>query len=293
MGSITRELAVADFANEPVMVPGMGAQPMPSPKYIPANDNAPQPVDESGASAGFHVGGLVGGPVRDVPQIIKTDYVIPREMARRLAARGQYIGLRRSDIGARVVAAVEAELRGPFIQVYPARKFYPFDPRPEDVFIESIAHGLSNICRYSGACDKHFSVAEHSTLIARYLASRYAPEVALAGLLHDAPECLSGFGDVGRPVKGRAPVIGETEDGIWRKAVAPRFGLPLEIPAEVHEADNRILADEIAANLAPMEWQAKHNDPLGVNIRCWSPEKAEIEFLATFDALTGGSRRAA
>lgn len=260
--------------NEPVMVPGMGAQPMPSPKYVAANDNVPQ--DESGASAGFAVG-WCATPANSIPKSNPFEHIIP--------PGGQYIGLTRpqpQDGG-----------RGPFIQIYPARKFFPFDPRPEDVFIESIAHGLSNICRYSGACDRHFSVAEHSTLIARYLAVRYAPEVALAGLLHDAPECLSGFGDVGRPVKGRAPIIGETEDGIWQKAVAPRFGLPLDIPAEVHEADSRILADEIAANLAPMEWQARHDNPLGVNIRCWSPEKAEIEFLATFDALTGGSRRAA
>ncbi|MBB5664711.1 hypothetical protein GGE68_002908 [Rhizobium leguminosarum] len=286
--------------NEPVMVPGMGAQPMPAPKYVPANDNIPQP--EFRGYDGFTVGDLISS-LRSAPPTTIV-HAAPHEMASGgLAPRGQYIGLRRSviadsskggfDIPPELQPAVKEMLRGPFIQVYPARKFFPFDPRPEDVFIESIAHGLSNICRYSGACDKHFSVAEHSTLIARYLAARYAPEVALAGLLHDAPEALSGFGDVGRPVKGRAPTIGETEDGIWRKAVAPRFGLPLDIPAEVHEADNRILADEIAANLAPMEWQAKHNDPLGVNIRCWSPEKAEIEFLATFDALTGRSRRAA
>lgn len=192
-------------------------------------------------------------------------------------AVGQYIGLRREE-------------RGPFIQIYPARKFHPFDPKPDEVFIESIAHGLSNICRYSGAVERHYSVAEHSTLIARYLAARYSPEVALAGLLHDAPESLSGFGDVGRPVKAKAPIIGETEDLIWRKAVAPRFGLPLDIPDEVHDADARIIADEIAASLVPMDWQNQYGYPLGVKIRCWPPEKAEIEFLATFDALTGRAR---
>jgi hypothetical protein len=225
-------------------------------KYVPANDN--NPIDESGASSGFGVGDQ----------------------------RGKYIGLTRGEPNAASVTG--AQFRGPFIQVYPARKFYPFDPRPEEVFIESIAHHLSNICRYSGAGERHFSVAEHSTLIARYLAARHAPEVALAGLLHDAPEALSGFGDVGRPVKGRAPIIGQTEDGIYRRAIAPRFGLPLDIPEEVHEADSCIIADEIAANLAPMDWQARHDKPLGVKIRCWSPDKAEIEFLATFDALMSG-----
>ncbi|MBY5553696.1 hypothetical protein J0664_06210 [Rhizobium leguminosarum] len=276
MGSVTRELALAAIPDQPeqysdigkqhrqdLMVDGFGALPVVPPKYEPANDNV-----EGGKR--YHSGGFVGGPTGEVPPIVKRDYVLPRALHEALMTRGHD--------------------RGPFIQIYPARKFYPFDPKPEEVFIESIAHGLANICRYSGAGERHFSVAEHSTLIARYLAARYAPEVALAGLLHDAPESLSGFGDVGRPVKGRAPIISETEDGIYRLAVAPRFGLPLDIPAEVHEADNRIIADEIAANLAPMEWQSKYDRPLGVNIRCWSPEKAEIEFLATFDALTGRKR---
>ncbi|QWY83231.1 putative metal-dependent phosphohydrolase protein [Rhizobium phage RHph_X2_25] len=176
------------------------------------------------------------------------------------------------------------ERRGPFIQVWPNRKFYPFDPHPCDVYIESIAHGLSNICRYSGAVIEGFSVAEHSTLIARYLAARYAPEVALCGLLHDAPEALSGFGDVGRPVKDKAPIIKQTEDNIWRLAVSTRFQLPKELPTEVHEADTRILADEKIL-LHPMAWQDRYNEPLGVLIRCWTPAKAKQEFLATFETL--------
>ncbi|XKM40294.1 hypothetical protein A4U53_030650 [Rhizobium ruizarguesonis] len=84
-----------------------------------------------------------------------------------LQPHGQHIGL------SRPLSLVSD--RGPFIQIYPARKFFPFDPRPDEVFIESIAHGLAHICRYSGAGDRHFSVAEHSTLIARYLAAKYDP----------------------------------------------------------------------------------------------------------------------
>jgi hypothetical protein len=280
-------LSPQPYNSDDLMVEGYGAQPVPPPA---ANDNVA--VSESAAAAGFFAA------------------LTPEQKERALAYRGpenhgQYIGLTRplsSDGGhggydippelQPVFAALLAD-RGPFIQVYPDRKFYPFSPRPEEVFIESIAHGLSNICRYSGAGNRSYSVAEHSTLIARYLASRYAPEVALAGLLHDAPEALSGFGDVGRPVKDKAPVISETEDGIYRLAVAPRFGLPLDIPAEVHEADRRIIGDEIAANLAPMEWHARYDDPLGVWIRCWSAEKAEAEFMATFYALTFGAGRSA
>jgi hypothetical protein len=247
-------------ADDTLMVEGYGAQPVVPP--VAANDN--------------ELVGWCAVPANSIPK----DNPFKR---------GQYIGLTRHNPNAASISGLQG--RGPFIQIYPARKFFPFDPRPEDVFIESVAHGLANICRYSGAVERHYSVAEHCTLIARYLAARYDTQTALAGLLHDAPESLSGFGDVGRPVKGRAPIIGETEDNIYRKAVAPRFGLPSCLPWGVHEADTRIIADEIAANLAPMAWQSRYNDPLGVRIRCWSPKQAEVEFLATFDALTGGSRR--
>jgi hypothetical protein len=270
-----------------LMVEGFGALPVVPPKYVAANDNV-----EGGKR--YHSGGLVGGPGGELPAI-RQPHGVYIGLGRPLSSDGGQVG--GFDVPSEVQPIVAAmcrvakeQARGPFIQIYPARKFYPFDPRPDEVFIESIAHGLAHICRYSGAGDRHMSVAEHCTLIARYLAAEHSPEVALAGLLHDAPEALSGFGDVGRPVKGRAPIISETEDGIYRLAVAPRFGLPLDIPAEVHEADNRIIADEIAANLAPMEWQSKYDRPLGVRIRCWSPEKAEGEFMATFCALTYARR---
>jgi hypothetical protein len=55
----------------------------------------------------------------------------------------------------------------------------------------------------------------------------------------------------------------------------------------VHNADNRIIADELV-NLVPMPWHARHNNPLGITLRFWSPEKAEQEFMATFDTLTAG-----
>lgn len=42
--------------------------------------------------------------------------------------------------------AVNAD-RGSWIQTYKGIDFYPFDPRPEDVDIEDIAHALSLQCR--------------------------------------------------------------------------------------------------------------------------------------------------
>jgi 5'-deoxynucleotidase YfbR-like HD superfamily hydrolase len=42
------------------------------------------------------------------------------------------------------------EWRGDWIQTYSGKRFFPLDPRPEDVCIEDIAHALSLLCRWTG-----------------------------------------------------------------------------------------------------------------------------------------------
>lgn len=170
---------------------------------------------------------------------------------------------------------------GDFMQTFTGRKFWPMDPLAEEVFIEDIAHSLAMQCRYAGHCIRFYSVAEHSVLMARYL-RRHGAKISLAALLHDASEAY--LIDVPRPVKPFLEGYRRAEKAVQRE-VFIRFGLPEFIPIEVHDADERIIADELV-NLRPMPWHGKHSDPLGVRIRNWSPEQAEIEFLATFEALT-------
>lgn len=183
-------------------------------------------------------------------------------------AVGHYIGLDRRE--------------GDFMATYTGRKYWPCDPRPGEVFIEDIAHSLSLQCRYAGHCILHYSVAEHSVHIARWLLPIHGPTVALYGLLHDAPEtyCV----DVPRPLKPHLANYKAIEERNWH-AVADRYGLSREFPDVVHEADNRIIADELV-NMRPMPWHARHTNGLGVKIGCWSAQAAEEEFLATFEALT-------
>lgn len=173
--------------------------------------------------------------------------------------------------------------RGPYISTFTGR-FYMFDPRPDEVRIKDIAHGLSRICRYTGAVKEFYSVAEHSVHIARWLLKHYGPVIALQGLLHDSPEALSGFGDVARPAKQRALVIKETEERIYTLAIAPAFGMLPALAPEVHEADNRIIADEMAQSMHEVD--PGYRDPLGITLEFWSPERAEIYFLDMFRRLT-------
>jgi hypothetical protein len=177
--------------------------------------------------------------------------------------------------------ANDNEDRGPYIGTF-SGKFWPFAPRAEDVRLDDIAHHLSQIPRYGGAMRHAYSVAEHSVHIARWLLPRHGPTAALYGLLHDAPEAVSGFGDVQRPTKSRVPIIGEIENKIWF-AVAEAFGLAPAIPECVHVADNRIIADEMAQGMC--ESDVEDRVPLGVTIEFWPPEIAEIYFLDMFRLL--------
>jgi len=197
---------------------------------------------------------------------------------------GQYIGLTRGERDAADKLRNQHRHRtGDFMQTYTGRAFWPLDPRADEVFIEDIAHSLSLQCRFAGHCVKFYSVAEHSVLIARWLLDRYGPQIALHGLLHDAPEAY--VVDVPRPLKPFLANYKGIEAGVMA-AISARYGLAADMPDAVHEADGRIICDELV-NLLPMFWHGKHDDPLGVTLEYWSPEEAEVEFLAAFDALTG------
>jgi uncharacterized protein len=66
--------------------------------------------------------------------------------------------------------------------------------------IEDIAHHLAQINRFTGACFRPYSVAEHSLLVERIGASRGAsPGLRMALLMHDAHEAYTT--DLASPAK--------------------------------------------------------------------------------------------
>lgn len=177
-------------------------------------------------------------------------------------------------------SVVYPKQRGDFIGTYSGRKFYPLDPNPADIDIVDIAHSLSMQCRYAGHCRRFYSVAEHSVLLAEWMLG-VAPEHALWALLHDASEAY--LVDVPRPLKHSMPDYLAAERQVMR-AVCKRFSLPEAMPALVHEADQDIIADELA-NMEYMPWHDKHDDPLGVTLRYWGPSTAKEVFLDMYDTL--------
>jgi hypothetical protein len=177
------------------------------------------------------------------------------------------------------------ERAGNWMQTYTGRRFWPLDPRPEDIDIVDIAHALAMTCRYGGHCKQFYSVAQHSVLVA----GKAPAHLALRALLHDAPEALTGFGDVIRPMKKHVDAgFIEWVENIVERAICARFDLPFPLlTPEIKRLDNRILSDEREQVMAPLaatgpEWGNLY-EPLGVVIEPWAPEVAREKFLNAFE----------
>lgn len=128
--------------------------------------------------------------------------------------------------------------KGDWMQTVNGHKFWPLDPRPEDIHIEDIAHALSLLCRFGGHCTKYYSVAQHSMLVSFHCPKEYQ----LWGLLHDASEAY--IGDMIRPLKRDMPEYHLIETKVMT-AIAQRFNLtPLTLPVEVKKVDTDLLFTE-------------------------------------------------
>ena len=181
------------------------------------------------------------------------------------------------------------------------RRLDLLDPRPEDIEIGDIAHGLARVARWNGQTtgEHAFSVAQHALLVealvleAEPAASR---DLLLAALLHDAPEYV--IGDLISPFKAALGLDYKTFENRLLAAVHRRFGLPDVLPAAWTAAIKR--ADATAAY-----WEATGHAGFSVEearlyfgspgegagrvpataVQAWPTAEAQRRFLARFSAL--------
>jgi hypothetical protein len=178
------------------------------------------------------------------------------------------------------------------IQTYSGIMIDLQNPDMADILVPDIAHQLSNICRFTGASRKFYSVAQHCSLVSK-LIQEDGP-LKLTGLLHDASEAY--LSDVVSPLKALLPDYHVLEKKM-EQAVILRFGLNISDFDEVKFYDRLALDIESKALLGPrypnywpeagtilsskdydLDWEL-------LNVKPLSPEEAEKEYLDIFNKL--------
>lgn len=170
--------------------------------------------------------------------------------------------------------------KGPYIQTFTGKRFYPLDIQPGDIDLEDIAHALSNICRFTGHTKHFYSVAQHSVLVSYLVPGQHA----LAGLLHDASEAY--LTDIAKPIKMLAELSEyEALEGSVMQAIAIEFGFDYPLHESIKTADGRMLFTE-KRDLLPvnLDW-GYELEPYASTIHPWYPSVAKDFFLSRFNKL--------
>lgn len=168
------------------------------------------------------------------------------------------------------------------------------NPTEDMIDIEDVAHALSQLCRFTGHCDRFYSVAEHSLVGALFFMEQGEDELAFEFLMHDAHEAY--VGDLSTNLKKLCPdfkVVEERVDKIIRR----KYNMAETMPSEVKQMDIRMLATEKANlldNHSESNWAVLHNvEILDENLRDNALSMHEIRqlFLDTFDVLMQSTGR--
>ncbi len=195
-------------------------------------------------------------------------------------------------------------VKGATIQLANGHYFDYTRPGDSLIDIESIAHALSNLCRFTGHCRAFYSVAQHCVLM-----SQIVPAIdQLYALLHEASEPV--VADLNKPLKMLLREYDAIE-GEAQRAILAQFGLDPDMrPASIKPADWTLLATE-QRDLMPtrravrwgalgfaVEWEhlPLHEwsftagvTPLADSIEPWTPEVAKAAFLERFRILVAGA----
>ncbi len=156
-----------------------------------------------------------------------------------------------------------------FIRTFTGNVIDVFNPKPEDICIEDIAHALSNLCRFGGHSRRFYSVAEHSIRCADEIENR---RNRMAALMHDASEAY--LVDLPSPIKAAIPEYKKYEDQLMQ-VIAQKFGFKYPLCLEVKAIDRALLMKEWNELIMPN----------GATFTL-DPFEARTEFLATFDRIS-------
>ncbi len=163
------------------------------------------------------------------------------------------------------------------IRTFSGKYINVFDPNPDDILIEDIAHALSNQPRFGGHLPGRFySVAQHS--IECYKLA--IPEEQFAALMHDSSEAY--LLDMPKPIKLEIAQYNTIEDKLM-KVIAAKFGFEYPKSKGVDEIDGYMLQREWHTLMLN---DTKYFDPFEI----LDHEQAKDLFLAAFEHCKNDKR---
>lgn len=144
-----------------------------------------------------------------------------------------------------------------------------FEPTPEMIVIEDIAHALSRLPRFGGHLNRPYSVAQHCVLATKRVKGLANKK---ATLLHDASEAY--LLDMPSPIKARMHEYKEHEDKLMA-AIFEKFDVEYPLNHAVKKVDREML---------DLEWEnlVVNDNP---DFKVWSANKAKKEFMKMYNKL--------
>lgn len=148
-----------------------------------------------------------------------------------------------------------------------------FEPNPDTLLIEDIAHALSNQCRFGGHLPRFYSVAQHSLLC--YLIAK--EDDKYDALMHDASEAY--LLDFPKPIKLEIAQYNEIEHHLMM-VLSEKFKFNYPKSIEVEKVDHYLLKWEWNSIMLDGLDSADLNFP---PIDCMTPDEARKAFLLAYN----------
>jgi hypothetical protein len=152
-----------------------------------------------------------------------------------------------------------------------------FDPDPDTITIEDIAHSLSNQPRFGGHLPNFYSVAQHSLECSKLIKH----EEKFAALMHDASEAY--LLDMPSPIKRELSNYKDIENNLMN-VIAKKFGFTYPLSEEVKIIDQIMMVNEWEyLMLGSIKLDSKGNR---VMFNCYKPGYVRDSFLNAFKQLS-------
>lgn len=173
---------------------------------------------------------------------------------------------------------------GPYTRPRSLTKVHFMSFYPNEIKIDDISYHLARACRFGNAIEPHYSVAEHSIMMANMFIERDDDLIlARQALMHDAAEYL--FTDLPAPIKKFCPDYEKLMDTFEAKLMA-HFGVQFPYDPKIKNLDKIMCSTEqlVLRGHQPDTYDDVEPDQ-NMFFHLWSWQKAQSEFQIMFQYL--------